>query len=235
MATRKMAAKQTPATRKSTETGAAADRALTSRAKKIIALLEKEYPEIQCPLNHSNSLELLIATILSAQCTDARVNMVTPQLFGKYTSAADWAAADQTVLEREIKTTGFFRNKAKAIRACCGELVERFGGRVPESIDELASLPGVGRKTANVVMGYAYGKPAIMVDTHMRRVSGRLELTSHTDPDKIELDLVRLVPANDRTGFSHRLIQHGRRVCVARKPRCEACCLGRLCPFPTKQ
>lgn len=233
MTTRKKAARKASATRKSVEIGDTADRALKSRVKKVIAVLKKEYPEIKCPLDHSNPLELLIATILSAQCTDVRVNMLTPQLFKKYKTAKDWAAAIQTVLEQEIKSTGFFRNKAKAIRACCGQLVERFKGQIPDSIEDLASLPGVGRKTANVVVGYAYGKPAIMVDTHMRRVSGRLDLTAHKDPDKIELDLIRLVPGKERTGFSHRIIQHGRRICQARKPRCEVCPLFKLCPFPT--
>lgn len=220
---------------KTARTEQSVDRSLKSRAKRIIAALEKEYPGIKCPLDHSNPLQLLIATILAAQCTDARVNMVTPKLFEKYKTAADWANAQQSVLEREIKTTGFFRNKAKAIRACCQALEEQFGGDVPANIEQLASLPGVGRKTANVVVGYAYGKPAIMVDTHMRRVSTRLELTLQADPDKIEQDLLRLIPEKDRTGFSHRLIQHGRRVCVARKPRCESCCISRLCPFPAKQ
>ena len=210
------------------------DRTLRSRVKKITAVLKKEYPEIVCPLDYSTPLELLVASILSAQCTDVRVNMVTPKIFRKYKTAEDWAKADQSALEEEIRSTGFFRNKAKAIRACCGELVERFAGQVPEEIEDLASLPGVGRKTANVVVGYIFGKPAIVVDTHCRRVTARLGLTTEKAPEKIEQDLMRLVPEPERTGFSHRIIQHGRRVCHARKPRCAACALSSLCPFPPK-
>lgn len=214
--------------------GATDQRALRTRARKIITLLRKEYPTVECPLDHSTPLQLLVATILSAQCTDVRVNQVTPGLFKKYTCVEEWAGADQAELEKEIKSTGFFRNKAKAIRNCCQELIERFDGNIPDSMDELASLPGVGRKTANVILGYAFGRPAIMVDTHMKRVAGRLELTRESDPVKIEFDLMELVPERDRTGFSHGVLQHGRRICRARKPLCSECFLFKYCPFPSK-
>ncbi|MFH1744241.1 MAG: endonuclease III [bacterium] len=235
MVTRKKTTKKKSAATKRGCARGNEDRTLLSRVKKIVSILKREYPEIKCPLDYSTSLELLIASILSAQCTDVRVNMVTPKIFAKYRTTRAWADAEQSVLEEEIRSTGFFRNKAKAIRACCSELVERFGGEVPDSIEELASLPGVGRKTANVVIGYIFGKSAIVVDTHCKRVSARLGLTAEKNPDKIEQDLIRLVPTPERTGFSHRIVQHGRRVCQARKPRCATCSLFSLCPFPAKQ
>lgn len=201
------------------------------RARSIIARLKREFPEAQCALDHTSPLELLVATILSAQCTDARVNMVTPGLFAKYMSAADYAAADPTVLQREIQSTGFFRNKTKSILGMAHALEERHGGQVPDTMDELVALPGVGRKTANVVLGNAFGKnEGIVVDTHVGRISGLLKLTTQTDPVKVERDLMELVPRKDWTIFSHLLILHGRKTCIARRPKCESCRINDLCP-----
>ena len=200
-------------------------------ARKIVAALAKRYPEADCALHHNNSLELAVATILSAQCTDARVNMVTPALFAKYRSAADYAAADPSVLEREIQSTGFFRNKTKSIIGLGQALVERHAGEVPDSMEALTDLPGIGRKTANVILGTWFEKnEGIVVDTHVQRVSGRLALTTESDPVKIEDDLMNLLPREQWTWFSHALIHHGRRVCVARRPKCEECVLNKICP-----
>jgi endonuclease-3 len=197
----------------------------------VVRGLKKLYPEALCALRFSNPLELLIATILSAQCTDQRVNLVTPALFAQYPAAADYAAAPREELERLIQCTGFFRNKAKNIQACCQQLVEKHGGEVPKTLEALVVLPGVGRKTANVVLGTAFGLASgVVVDTHVGRLSKRLGLTRHTDPVKIERDLVALVPRKEWIGLSHRLIQHGRKVCVARRPRCEICALDKICP-----
>lgn len=197
----------------------------------ILRRLDKEYPGATTALRYSNPLELLVATILSAQCTDERVNQVTESLFRKYRSAADYARASQEELEQEIKSTGFFRNKAKMIRECCQILAEKYGGEVPKDIDILTQLPGIGRKTANVVLGTAYGIPTgVVVDTHVERVSRRLGLTQQKNRDKIEEDLMRLVPQKQWILFSHQLIHHGRRVCTARKPKCDACVLEDLCP-----
>jgi endonuclease-3 len=197
----------------------------------IIARLERRYPEARCALEHEDPLQLLVATILSAQCTDARVNQVTRSLFQKYRTAEDYANADPAVFEQEIKSTGFFRNKTKAILAMAQALVERHGGRVPESMEELTRLPGVGRKTANVVLGTAFGiNEGVVVDTHVRRIAGRLALTAHTDPEKIEQDLMRLVPREKWSDFGHLLIHHGRQTCTARKPKCEICPVNDLCP-----
>lgn len=197
----------------------------------ILRRLDKEYPGATTALRYSNPLELLVATILSAQCTDERVNQVTESLFRKYRSAADYARASQEELEQEIKSTGFFRNKAKMIRECCQILAEKYGGEVPKDIDILTQLPGIGRKTANVVLGTAYGIPTgVVVDTHVERVSRRLGLTQQKNRDKIEEDLMRLVPQKKWILFSHQLIHHGRRVCTARKPKCDACVLEDLCP-----
>src|SRR5213596_2235968 len=202
-----------------------------ARARKIIARLKREYPDATCALHHQNALELVVATILSAQCTDARVNMVTPHLFAKYRTAADYAAADPRVLEKEIQSTGFFRNKTKSIMGMAQALVERHGGEVPQTMEELTALPGVGRKTANVVLGNAFKKNVgIVVDTHVARVSGRLGLTANSDPEKIEQDLMKLIPQKEWTVFSHRLIHHGRQICIARKPKCRECRLNELCP-----
>jgi endonuclease-3 len=202
-----------------------------TRARKIIALLKREYPDATCALQHQNALELVVATILSAQCTDARVNMVTPHLFAKYRTAADYAAADPRVLEKEIQSTGFFRNKTKSIIGMAQALVERHGGEVPQTMEELTALPGVGRKTANVILGTWFRKnEGVVVDTHVHRLTRLLKLVRHDDPVKIEQELMELVPRDDWTWFSHTLIQHGRRVCIARRPKCAECVLNRLCP-----
>jgi len=208
---------------------AAAER--KARARKIIARLKKEYPDATCALHHTSALELVVATILSAQCTDARVNLVTPQLFAKYRTAADYAAADPRVLEKEIQSTGFFRNKTKSIIGMAQALVERHGGEVPQTMEELTALPGVGRKTANVILGTWFKKnEGVVVDTHVHRLTRLLKLTRQDDPVKIEQDLMEIVPREDWTWFSHTLILHGREVCIARRPRCADCVINRLCP-----
>jgi len=202
-----------------------------TRARKIIARLKKEYPDATCALHHTNALELVVATILSAQCTDARVNLVTPHLFAKYRTAAAYAAADPRVLEQEIQSTGFFRNKTKSIIGMAQALVERHGGEVPQTMDELTALPGVGRKTANVILGTWFRKnEGIVVDTHVHRLTHLLKLARQDDPVKIEQELMEIVPRDDWTWFSHTLILHGRQVCIARRPRCGDCVLNRLCP-----
>jgi endonuclease-3 len=201
------------------------------RTRTIIARLKREFPDAKCALDHTSPLELLVATILSAQCTDARVNLVTPVLFAKYRSAADYAAADPAVFEREIQSTGFFRNKTKSILGMARALEEDHGGQVPDTMEALVALPGVGRKTANVVLGNAFGKnEGIVVDTHVGRISGLLKLTQETNPEKIERDLTALLPRNDWTIFSHLLILHGRKTCIARRPKCESCRINDLCP-----
>jgi len=197
----------------------------------VIARLKGEYPDATTELNWSNPLELLVATILSAQSTDVRVNQVTKDLFEKYRTAEDYAGADLTELEEDIRPTGFYRNKARALQGMARALLERHGGGVPRTMAELVALPGVGRKTANVVLGNAFGvDEGIVVDTHVRRVSNRLGLTEESDPEKIEKDLLQVVPEEDRTVFSHMLIFHGRRVCKARKPDCPGCVLNDVCP-----
>lgn len=204
---------------------------LKTHARKIITRLAKVYADADCALHHTSGLELAVATILSAQCTDARVNMVTPVLFAKYKTAADYAAADPSVLEREIQSTGFFRNKTRSIIGLGQALVERHGGEVPQTMDELTELPGIGRKTANVILGTWFQKnEGVVVDTHVTRLSRRLALTKQTDPVKIEQDLMKLVPRDRWTWFSHSLILHGRAVCVARRPKCEECVLNQICP-----
>jgi len=193
--------------------------------------LRAEYPDAHCALVHRNAYELLVATILSAQCTDVRVNMVTPALFTRYPDARTLADADRETLEEMIKSTGFFRNKAKSLLGMARAVVERHGGEVPRTMEELVKLPGVGRKTANVVIGNAFGRnDGVVVDTHVTRLSNRLGFTRESDPVKIEADLMRLFPRDDWTMLSHLLIEHGRRICVARIPRCEACVLSDLCP-----
>ena len=210
-------------------------KAKSARVKKIIAGLRQTYPDAHCELNHSNPLELLVATILSAQCTDKRVNLVTAGLFRKYRSAADYAGQNPAELEQDIKTTGFFRNKAKNIQACCRKLVERHGGQVPRSMAELTQLDGVGRKTANVVLGNAFGsQEGIVVDTHVARLSHRLGLSRQNDPEKIEQELMKFVPRDLWTLFSHWLIWHGRRRCDARSPDCPNCEIKNLCPSAGK-
>lgn len=205
--------------------------AKTERARKIFATLQKTYPDAHCELNHSNPLELLIATILSAQCTDKRVNLVTADLFKRYRSAEDFAKAPLPELEQAIKTTGFFRNKAKSIKACCQALVEKHGGKVPRAMEQLRELGGVGRKTANVVLGNAFNiNCGVVVDTHVARLSQRLGLTAQKHPEKIEQDLMGLAPQDQWTLLSHLLIWHGRRRCFARKPDCPHCEVLALCP-----
>ena len=201
------------------------------RTRSIITRLKREFPDAACALDHANPLELLVATILSAQSTDARVNIVTPALFAKYKSAADYAAADPDVFQGEIHSTGFFRNKTKSILGMAQALEERHEGQVPDTMEALVALPGVGRKTANVVLGNAFGKnEGVVVDTHVGRISSLLKLTKQTDPVKIERDLMELVPRKDWTIFSHLLILHGRKTCIARRPRCESCRINDLCP-----
>jgi endonuclease-3 len=208
---------------------------LRQRTGRIIALLKKRYPDARCALEYANPLELLVATILSAQCTDKRVNLVTKGLFARYKTAADYAAADPTAFQQEIKSTGFYRNKAKSILAAAARLVSDFGGAVPDTMEGLLTLPGVARKTANVVLGNAFGKnEGIVVDTHVRRLAGRLKLSPHDDPVKIERDLMELVPRPQWTLFGHLLIFHGRGICFARKPNCAACPVNRLCPSAFK-
>jgi endonuclease-3 len=197
----------------------------------VITRLKNEYPDAKTELNWENPLELLVATMLSAQTTDVRVNMVTERLFEKYRTAADYAGADPAQLEEDIRPTGFYRNKARSLRGMARALLERHGGEVPRTMAGLVALPGVGRKTANVVLGNAFGMDeGVVVDTHVRRVSGRLGLTEERDPEKIERDLIRVVPEGERTLFSHLLIFHGRRVCKARKPDCPGCVLSDVCP-----
>ena len=206
-------------------------KAKATRLKKIIAALDRTYPKAHCELNHADPLQLLIATILSAQCTDKRVNIVTKELFKKYRSAADYAAAPLAELEQAIKSTGFFRNKARNIQTCCRKLVERYAGKVPHTMEELTQLDGVGRKTANVVLGNAFGiNVGVVVDTHVSRLSQRLGLTKQKTPEKIERDLMAIVPQKQWALFSHWLIWHGRRRCSARKPDCQNCEVKKLCP-----
>lgn len=200
-------------------------------AVKIAKQLAVEYADATCALNHRSPLELLVATILSAQCTDTRVNIVTKDLFKKYRSATDYAQAPVAELEREIQSTGFFRNKTKSIQACCRKLAEEYGGEVPQNLEALVKLPGVGRKTANVVLGTAFGiASGVVVDTHVTRLSQRLGLTTESDAVKIERDLMQQLPQKEWIDFSHRLIHHGRRVCIARRPRCSMCVLAKWCP-----
>jgi endonuclease-3 len=205
-----------------------------ARTGEIIERLQAAYPDARCSLNYANPLELLVATVLSAQCTDERVNLVTQSLFAKYRKASDYAASPPGELEADIQSTGFYRNKAKALRACCAELLTRYDGRVPADMTALVRLPGVGRKTANVILGNAFDMAeGIVVDTHVRRLAGRLELSRQSDPEKIEQDLIGLVPRRGWTLFSHLLIWHGRRVCSARSPKCPVCPLHDLCPSAT--
>ena len=203
----------------------------TARTLEILAGLKRTYPDAHCELNHSSPLELLVATILSAQCTDKQVNVVTADLFKKYRSAGDFARATQAELEQDVRRIGFFRNKAKNIRACCQRLLDLHGGEVPRTMEELTALDGVGRKTANVVLGNAFGiNVGVVVDTHVSRLSQRLGLTRETTPEKIEQDLMKLVPQMDWMLLSHWLIWHGRRRCSARKPDCAGCEIAALCP-----
>jgi endonuclease-3 len=204
---------------------------LAERVRRIVAALKKAYPEAECSLEHGDALQLLVATILSAQCTDERVNMVTPGLFAKYRDARAFAGAPPGELEKDIRSTGFFNSKAKSIRGACRIIEEKYGGRVPDSMEALLELPGVARKTANVVLGNAFGKSeGVVVDTHVTRLSRRMGMTRQKAPEKIERALMKLVPREDWTLFSHLLIHHGRAVCQARSPRCGECVVERWCP-----
>ena len=205
------------------------------RAGRIVKLLASTYPDAECALVHSNALQLLVATILSAQCTDVRVNLVTKELFKRYKSAKEFAESDPKELEAAIRSTGFFRNKAKSIRGAAKMLVETFGGEVPSTMEELLQLPGVARKTANVVLGTWFKTASgVVVDTHVHRISRRLQLTREDDPKKIERDLMGVLPQAEWINFSHRLIWHGRKLCTARKPRCGECPLAEDCPSAGK-
>jgi len=202
-----------------------------ARAKQIFPLLLKAYPDAKIELDYKNPLELLVATVLSAQCTDERVNLVTRDLFKKYRKATDYTKVTQQELEEDIKSTGFFRNKARNIQSACKDITEKFKGKVPDNLEDLTSLAGVGRKTANVILGNAYGIPGITTDTHVIRLSRLLGLSDNTDPVKLEFDLMKLIPQKDWTMFSHLLIFHGRRLCIARKPGCENCTIRKYCCF----
>jgi endonuclease-3 len=206
-----------------------------AKAQAILNLLEQHYPSAHCTLDYQNPLELLVATVLSAQCTDERVNLVTPEVFKRYPAAADYAAAPLPDLEDAFHSTGFFRQKAKSINQICQTLVKKFGGQIPPSLEELVKLPGIGRKTANVILGNAFDIPGIVVDTHVGRVSQRLGMTTNKDPVKIEFDLMALVPETQWTKFSHQVILHGRQICTAKKPKCPACFLLPHCDFGQKQ
>lgn len=200
------------------------------RAALVLRRLRRAYPDAACELVYASPLELAIAAILSAQCTDQRVNMVTPPLFRRYRTAADWAAASQAELEAAIRSTGFFRNKARNIRALCAELAERFGGRVPNDLDVLVTLPGIGRKTANLLLVSGFNRPGMVVDTHFKRLSQRLGFTRRVDPNHIEFELKALVPEKDWGAWSHTMVFHGRRCCTARNPQCAVCPVRDLCP-----
>ena len=207
---------------------------IRTRAAKIRKILRYLSPEVKPQLHFRNPFELLLATILSSQCTDKQVNRVTPKLFHQFKSPQDFARASLEEIEALIRSTGFYRNKAKNIKACCRVLLETHCGRVPDRLDELVELPGVGRKTANVVLGAAFERPGIVVDTHVKRVSRRLGFTENSDPVKIEFDLMEIIPRKDWSDFSLRMVYFGRETCTARKPRCPACLLDPLCPYPDK-
>lgn len=205
------------------------------RAAAVLRRLKRAYPDSTLALHFSSPFELLIALILAAQCTDDKVNQITASVvFPKYRTPQDFVRVSAEELERDIHSTGFFRQKTRSVQRCCAELIDRFGGQVPATLEELLTLPGVGRKTANILLGNAFGKPAIGVDTHVARLAQRLGFSRHTDPDKIEFDLNDLVPVRDRTRFCHVIQTHGRRVCFARKPNCPECVIADLCPYPDK-
>ncbi len=204
---------------------------LKIKAKEISAILYNTYPEATCSLDYKEPLQLVISTILAAQCTDLRVNIVTKDLFKKYTSVYDYANANPEELEQDIKSTGFYRNKAKNIIGCCKKLIKDFGGKVPNNMEDLLSLPGVGRKTANVVLGNIFGVPGVIVDTHCKRLSNRMGFSNKEDPEKIEYDLMAILPEKDWTTFSNCLVYHGRAICDARKPKCGQCPIAQYCDF----
>jgi endonuclease-3 len=203
---------------------------LQEKVIQILDILQREYPDARVTLEFHNPLELLIATILAAQCTDERVNQVTRKLFKKYKTAGDYANADLKTLEEEIRPTGFYHNKAKNIISACQNIVHRFQGKVPQKLEELTALPGVGRKTANILVGNAFGQPAIAVDTHVKRVTHRLGWAKADDPDKIEFELMKLIPRERWTSSCHQIVFHGRKVCLAQKPQCRNCSIAFLCP-----
>ncbi len=203
---------------------------IKERAQKIIKVLKKTYPDVECALHHENPFQLTIATILSAQCTDKRVNIVTPPLFKKYPTPKHFAKAPVQDIERMIHSTGFYKNKAKAIKGLCQMLGSGYQGKVPKTLEELVKLPGIGRKTANVILGVAYGVPGVVVDTHVTRLTNRMGLTKQKDPVKIEFEMMDLIPKKDWTDFGLLLIAHGRAVCEARKPKCKVCPVNNLCP-----
>jgi endonuclease-3 len=216
------------------KTGAAGSGRAAAGVGEVIRRLERAHPDARLALDYASPLELLVALILAAQCTDAKVNEVTPKLFARFPDAQAFASVEQEVLEEAVRSTGFFRQKARAIRACCRELVERHEGHVPADREALLRLPGVGRKTANILLGNAFGQAGIGVDTHVGRLAQRLGLSANTDPDKIEADLTAVVPAADQVRFCHLLQAHGRRVCTARRPLCPDCVLLDVCPYPDK-
>jgi len=224
-----------PGMRKATERRRAAGPPAKAKVGKILGILAKTYPDARIELGFTSPLELLVATILSAQCTDARVNLVTPHLFRAYRTAGAYAEADPAVFEEAIRSTGFFRSKAKNIIACCQKLVRDFGGKVPRTMEELSSLPGVGRKTANIILYNAYAIPGFAVDTHVARVTNRLGLVDTEDPDRIEEAMCRVLPREDWGQATHLFIFHGRRTCAAKQPRCPQCALRSLCPWPGKR
>jgi endonuclease-3 len=224
--------KKTSARKVSVKKGSSAAKAKPAApVAEVMRRLTAAYPGAMCSLDFSGRLQLMVATILSAQCTDERVNLVTPGLFAKYRSVAAFAEVPQEELEADIRSTGFFRNKAKSIRGACRRIVDEYGGEVPSTMDELVTLPGVGRKTANVILGNTDGRPGgVVVDTHVGRLARRLGWSKETDPEKVERDLNRLIPETDWVRVGHELIQHGRRVCMARKPNCQGCPMNDLCP-----
>lgn len=228
-------AREAKAGRKASRSGGVAAPPTKATVRKILDTLGRTYPDARIELRFTSPLELLVATILSAQCTDARVNLVTPRLFDRYRSARAYAEADPAVLEEEIRSTGFFRSKAKNIIACCQKLVRDFGGKVPGTMEELTTLPGVGRKTANIILYNAYSVPGFAVDTHVARVTNRLGLVATEDPDRIEEEMCRLLPRGTWGQATHLFIFHGRRTCQARQPRCPQCALRALCPWPGKR
>lgn len=205
------------------------------KVEEIIKIFDNLYPDAACTLKYKDPLQLLISTQLSTQCTDARVNIVTRELFQKYRKAEDFANADIHELEQAIKSTGFYRNKARNIKKCCRDIVEKFGGNIPDNLEDMLTLPGVGRKTANLVLGDVFGIPGIVVDTHAKRLSRRIGLTENEDPKKIEFDLMKVVPKSEWGKFCHQLVYHGRAVCNARKPKCDQCMISSFCDYYKKQ